>query len=115
MTSTQSAWGRIRAQVALAFAVKTPQTPLEERDRDLLTRVAAYLVRRRLQVPAVMLLESVRPLRSVGSQAMIFVMPLATMVWDQQEYERLVRLLERQDGVDLLLGAISDMEESKSG
>jgi hypothetical protein len=101
---------RLRSWLAHAFAVAPEAAPLDPEDLALIARVADLVVRRRMATPAVMLLESVRPLSFLGSQFMQFVKPFATLALNPQQYERFTRLLERREGVGLLLDAIGDRE-----
>ena len=90
-----------------AFAVAAPVEP-DEADRDLARRLARHVVRRGLTAPALMALESGRPRRFVGSQALAFLGPFATLVLPAADYERLVRLLEQRAGIDVLITALQE-------
>jgi hypothetical protein len=105
-----SRWARVVSFWAHAFAVDGPAEELTEADRELLHRVAAFVVRRRMATPAVMLLESSRPLTFLGSQFLHFVKPFASIALKAKEYERFAQLLERRSSVDLLLDAIAEEE-----
>lgn len=89
-----------RAALANAFSVKEP--PLEAEDEALLGRLAEEVARRRLQAPAVLLLESVRPLNFVGSQAMVFLQPFVPAA----SWGRLAAILERRSSIDFLVRKI---------
>ena len=110
-----SRWARTKALWAHAFAVDGADEELTEEDRELIRRVAAFVIRRRMTAPAVMLLESSRPLTFVGSQFMHFVKPFATIALNAQEYERFARLLGRRSSIDLLLDAIAAEERRGNG
>ncbi|MBI5708962.1 MAG: hypothetical protein HZC42_01470 [Candidatus Eisenbacteria bacterium] len=71
-------------------------------DLALFERVAARVVELRLEVPAVLTLESCRPLSLLASQAMIFFEPLAQSLLRLTEYRRLALLLERRDALETL-------------
>lgn len=90
-----------------AFAV-APSAPPVEAERELAQRLAGFLVRRGLAAPALMLLESGRPLSFVGSQVLAFMGPFATLLFPAADYERLVALMEKREGVDLLVAAIEE-------
>jgi hypothetical protein len=62
------------------------------------------VARRRLATPAILFLESSRPLGFVASQVMHFFRPLVgAVVKDAPAYDRLARLLERRGAVELLI------------
>ncbi|RME71177.1 MAG: hypothetical protein D6776_10580 [Planctomycetota bacterium] len=57
-----------------------------------------------MEAAAILFLESVKPLGFLGSQALVFLRPFATLVVrSPQDYDRLTRLLERRDGIEALL------------
>ena len=53
-----------------------PEERLPDADQALLDRVAVWICDRRMETPAVLFLETARPLSFVGSQAMHFFDPL---------------------------------------
>jgi len=103
----------LRSWCAHAFAVQGEDEPLSARERALVERLAVLVVRRRMVVPTIVLLECARPLSFLGSQLLQFVKPFATVVFDADEYESLARLLERREAVDLLMAAVDERERTK--
>ena len=103
---------RFSAWCAHAFAVERPQEEPDPREREVATRLAQFVARRQLLTPALMLLESGRPLNFIGSQVLAFLAPFATLVFSPEEYEVLVRLLERRLGIDLLIEALDQAQEA---
>jgi len=98
-----------------AFALEGPHGPLTEADRELLRRLAFAIVRRRMSGPAVLFLQSVRPLNYIGSQAMHFLRPFLTPLFNPQQYERLAAILERREGISALIEAIEAALEKPEG
>jgi hypothetical protein len=80
--------------------------PLAAGDLDLLERVAARVVELRLEVPAILTLESVRPLSFVAGQAAIFFQPLVQALLRLGDYQRFAALAERREALDALASAI---------
>jgi hypothetical protein len=76
--------------------------PLAPEDLALLERVAVRVVELRLEVPAVLTLESVRPLSLVASQAMIFFQPLVQALLRFDDYRRFAALAERHEALEAL-------------
>jgi hypothetical protein len=101
---------RFKAWWAHAFAVDGDSKGLADEDRVLVEKLADFVVRRRMSAPALMLLESSRPLNFVGSQVLAFLAPFATLVFAPAEYDRFVRLLERRKSIDWLVEAIAERE-----
>ena len=79
---------------------------LAAEDLALLERVAARVVELRLEVPAILTLESVRPLSFVASQAMIFFQPLVQALLRFSDYQRFAALAERREALETLTALI---------
>lgn len=80
--------------------------PLAAEDRALLERVAARVVELHLEVPAILTLESVRPLSFVASQAMVFFQPLVEALLRFGDYRRFALLAERREALEALTAMI---------
>ena len=94
-----------------AFAVDPESdTNFTESERELAGRVAPFIAQRRMSAPAVMFLESGKPLNFLGSQLMTFLAPFVTLIFTSGEYERFVRFLEKRGSIDLILDSISEAE-----
>ena len=99
-------WDRFRRAMAHAFATGPAATPLSPQDLQLLQKVADAIVRRRLETPAVLLLESSEPLNFLSSQIVQGLRPFLDLVCAPAETERLAGILERRDAVSRLVGLI---------
>jgi hypothetical protein len=86
------------------MASETP--PLAAADLALLERVAVRVVELHLELPAILTLESVRPLSFVASQAMIFFQPLVQALLRFGDYQRFAALAERRDALEALTALI---------
>ncbi len=75
-------------------------------DIALVERVAARIVALRLEVPAILTLESSRPLSLIAGQSLAFFQPFVQAMFPLPDYERFARLLERRDALDLLVTRI---------
>ena len=82
-----------------------PDTFSDE-DQALFDKLAAWLVERRLETPAILFLESVRPMSFVGAQAMHFFEPFARAIFPVKDYERVARLMEQRSNLELLVRTI---------
>jgi hypothetical protein len=94
---------------------ETPGGPAES-DEALMLAVAQRVVRLRMEVPAVLFLESVRPLSFVGSQAMVFFQPFAQALFPWNQYERFTQLVSDRDNLERLtrlIEAEADARESR--
>ena len=87
-----------------------------ENDEALLLAVAQRVVKLRMEVPAVLFLESVKPLSFVGSQAMVFFQPFAQALFPWNQYERFTQLVSDRDNLERLtrlIEAEADARESR--
>ena len=109
MSDAGSRIERLKAWCSHAFAVEGDEV-FDEADRDLIDRLATFVVRRRMTSPALMLLESARPLNFIGSQALVFLAPFVTMVFSEKEYTRFTGILERRGSVGLIIERITEIE-----
>jgi hypothetical protein len=80
--------------------------PLEAADLELLDRVAGRVVELRLEVPAILTLESIRPLAFVAGQSLVFFQPLVQAFLRVRDYERFAALVERREALDELAARI---------
>ncbi|HBZ85712.1 MAG: hypothetical protein A2509_04330 [Candidatus Edwardsbacteria bacterium RIFOXYD12_FULL_50_11] len=81
-----------------------------ERAKELLAKIANQVVKRKLTVPAIMFIESVKPLTFIGSQALIFFQPMVQAFLNRKEYDEFAVLMEDRDNVELLLQEIERQE-----
>jgi hypothetical protein len=66
-----------------------------------------------MTVPAILFLESVKPLSFVGSQALYFFEPMVRALFSVPEYERFAALLERRENIEVLLVKIETKDEEE--
>jgi hypothetical protein len=114
---SRAGWPRARRVLSglrHAFALDGPHGPLTEADRQLLGRLAAFIVRRRLGPAAILFIESLRPLNYIGSQALLFLRPFVVPFLKEAEYERLAAILERREGLGALIEAIETEQSSRT-
>jgi hypothetical protein len=93
-----------------AFAMEETKG-LTQEELALLERLAQAILRRRMAAPAIMFLESLMPLSYIGSQVMHFLRPFMTLLFSQEEYDRLAHLLEDRSAVEQLIETIKRLEK----
>ena len=86
-----------------AFSLERYQRPLTESDRQLLNRLARGIIQREMQVPAIFILESAKPLSYLGSQALAFFQPILSGLFVGNDYKQIQNILERSHSIDFLL------------
>ena len=85
------------------------EAELSSEQLKLLHRLANKVVQMRMTTPAILFLESVRPLNYVGSQVMVFFAPVVQIVFSSPEWDQLQQVLEKRES----LGYIVDLIEAK--
>jgi hypothetical protein len=80
----------------------------------VIERIADSVTKRGLGSCAVFLLESVKPLNFIGSQAMHALWPFAAMVADGRQWTELAEALEDRKTIDRLITRIEQKEGGKS-
>lgn len=83
---------------------------ITEQERALLTKLANKVVQLRMSAPAILFLESVRPMNYVGSQVMVFFSPLVRGFFGLPEWDELSRILEKRESIGLFLDLIEEQE-----
>ena len=89
-----------------AFSLESPHGPLTGEDRKLLARLAEKVVARRMALPALLFLGSIRPLNSISSQAMVFLRPFLSGLLNPANYDRMTEIMDRREGIGALMDAI---------
>jgi hypothetical protein len=77
-------------------------------DEALLRQLARRVSRYQMEVPAVLFLESVRPLNFVGSQALAFFEPMVQTLFNWSQYDRFTRLMAQRENVERLTRYIEE-------
>ena len=80
--------------------------PLAAEDEALLDRLATRVVELRMEVPAILALETSKPMTVVASQALIFLEPMIQSLFRFTDYRRFTALIERRDVMELLIRRI---------
>jgi hypothetical protein len=94
-----------------AFAIDPPeQFDPSHTQRALVEKLCAEVVRRRLNIPALFMLETSRPLNYVSGQFLRFLQPIATVIADANEYELLTQFLEQRGSIDYICRRLEALE-----
>lgn len=75
---------------------------------DLAKRIAHKIVERDLAVPAIIFLESIKPVSFLGSQMLVFANPIVSLLVQSGDYYRFVRMIEDRENVEKLTVAIEE-------
>ena len=86
------------------------KNPLPTEEEAVLNKLANKVVEKRMSVPAILFLESVKPLNFIGSQTMIFFEPIVQTVFNFKDYDTLRIALEKRDTIEILLLKIEALD-----
>ncbi len=90
--------------------VKIEATPLSPKQDEILNKIAFKVVQWRMTVPAILFLESVKPLNYVGSQMLVFFEPFVQAFFTVRDYNEFVRMMEERENVERLLQRIEKLD-----
>ena len=88
-------------------------TPLTELQDQAVERVARLTVRFGLAVPAILFLESMKPMSLVGSQAMLALSPFVNVLASRAEWDALQALLEDRRGIEVVIRRIEETASAR--
>jgi len=78
---------------------------------DMIEKVARFIADYHLAPAGILLLESVRPLHGIGSQAMFFVLPFAEIIFDAKKYQHFAMMMEDENNLKKLISRIDELDE----
>jgi len=81
--------------------------------RELMNRFAEKIVERRLTAPAILFLESVKPLSFLGNQALVFFQPIVHTVFAFKTYDEITEILEDRENLEYLLTKVEELEAAE--
>ena len=98
-----------------AFAIEPPG-PAEPTPEQavVIDRLCADIVRRGLTTPALVTLESFRPMNYVGAQVMHGFAPFVAALASTESYNQVAAFLEKRGSVDYLLHRLEELEETEA-
>lgn len=88
---------------AFALHPEGDKPKLTDKQSQLLDKLAQKVVGYKMTVPAIMFLETVKPLSYVGSQMMVFFEPMVKAAFNMGEYDDIRLMMEDRRNVEELL------------
>ncbi|MDH4158441.1 MAG: hypothetical protein OEW00_14320 [candidate division Zixibacteria bacterium] len=76
---------------------------LPEQENAVLDKLARKTVEKGMAVPAILFLESVKPLNFIGSQVMVFFEPVVQTIFNFKDYDTFRSALEKRESIEILL------------
>jgi len=94
-----------------AFALDKNENKLPSEEQILIAdKVCSEISRRHLTTPALIFLESFRPLNYIGSQALHFFYPFISAITNAKGYKIFSEFLETRNSIDYLYQRIEEYE-----
>jgi ASC-1-like (ASCH) protein len=87
-----------------------PKSELTPEQQEALELVAKKVVEWRMAVPAIMTLETAKPLSFIGSQVLVFFEPIVKSVFSLKYYDTFRELMEDRENVERLLQLIEKLD-----
>jgi len=97
----------------MSHDAKTDPDKFGPEDEKLFDALVSRVVGYRMEVPAVLFLESVRPLNFIGSQALVFFEPMVKTLFNWEQYDRFTHLMSDRDNLDKLIRMIEDQADER--
>ncbi|KPK99485.1 MAG: hypothetical protein AMJ91_07575 [candidate division Zixibacteria bacterium SM23_73_3] len=88
----------------------TDRKELTPHQEEILTKIAMKVVSWKMSVPAILFLESVKPLNYVGSQMMAFFEPFVQAIFSWKDYDEFRNMMEERGTVEKLLQRIEELD-----
>lgn len=87
----------------------------EEKKNEIIDKLARGIVNRQMAVPAIMFLESIKPMNFIASQLMVFFEPVILALFTVSNYREISLVFEERGSVEKIIQRIEYFEnESKS-
>lgn len=81
-----------------------------ERALEKIDKISKFIVKKHMGPPAILTIESLRPMNFIASQLMHFLAPFAEIIFSIKEYEEFAALIEKQEYVKLLIDRIDELD-----
>jgi len=89
---------------------KIESAPLTPEQEQILDRIAKKVVYWKMTTPAILFLESVKPMNYVGSQMLVFFEPFVQTLFKVKEYDEFIKIMEERENVERLLVKIEKFD-----
>lgn len=94
-----------------SFQPKDPkEKELTQHQHEILDKISKKVIYWKMSVPAILFLETMKPLNYIGSQMMVFFEPFFQAIFSWKDYDELRKLMEERGTVEILLQKIEKFE-----
>lgn len=85
-----------------------------EKCAELIDKIASEVVKRRLEIPAILFLEMHKPLTYIASQGVVVFSPFMAPFFGFQNVQLAWKLMEKRENVENLICRIEEMSSEQS-
>ena len=96
-----------------AMKDRADERPLPEH-KKVMDRFAQKIIDWRMVAPAILFIESAKPLSFLGNQALIFFQPMVQSIFNFKTYDEVAEILEDRDNLEYLLSRIEKLEAERT-
>jgi len=89
---------------------KETEKGLTPEQQEILDKIAKKVVLWKMSTPAILFLESVKPLNYIGSQMLVFFEPFVQTLFSWKEYDEFRKIMEERENVERLLQTIEKFD-----
>ncbi|MDP3024981.1 MAG: hypothetical protein Q8O10_05550 [candidate division Zixibacteria bacterium] len=89
---------------------KETEKGLTPEQQEILDKIAKKVVLWKMSTPAILFLESVKPLNYIGSQMMVFFEPFVQTLFSWKDYDEFRKIMEERENVERLIQAIEKFD-----
>jgi hypothetical protein len=82
------------------------EKPLPDEELAVLEKLAKKVVEWQMTTPAIIFLESVKPMNYIGSQALVFFEPIVQSIFNFKDYDTFRQALEKRESIEIMLQMI---------
>lgn len=82
---------------------KPEKDTLEPEERAVLDKLARKVTEKGFTVPAILFLESIKPLNYISSQALVFFEPIIQTVFNFKDYDNFRCALEKRESIEIMI------------
>ncbi|MGR3219589.1 MAG: hypothetical protein ACUZ8H_07210 [Candidatus Anammoxibacter sp.] len=90
-------------EIKHAFSIEESEGASFDNENEFLERVASGITKRKLAAPALLFLETFKPLNYIGNQTMVFFRPFVSMIFPIIKYDKMLNVLERRKSISRLI------------
>jgi len=98
---------------AFGIGKSEPFSP-NKKEEAAVEKVCNEIVKRHVTLPAIVMLETFRPLNYLGSQLMHFFHPIISSILTIDGYSDFTTLLEKRESVDYIINKLKSIDDKKT-